>query len=137
MVLGSCVSVCLYDRIRGTGGANHYVIARWGGRGEPTDRYGDVSIPHLIDAMVASGSRKSSLVAGVYGGGELLDIDWGQLRGGETNAEVALSLLGKSGIPVVARDLGGRMGRRIAFESATGNVTIRPVARIGALRGRP
>ena len=50
-VLGSCVAVCLWDRIRRVGGMNHFVLPN-DPRGERNARYGDFAIDEL--------SRRSS-----------------------------------------------------------------------------
>ena len=69
-ILGSCVAVCLYDKVLNIGGINHYMLPLWNGEGLSTPKYGNVAIDKLIDKMLANGSRKEHLVAKIFGGGE-------------------------------------------------------------------
>jgi len=52
-VLGSCVSVCLFDRLRCFGGMNHYLLPSPGEGG----RHGEWSIRELYQRMLALGSH--------------------------------------------------------------------------------
>ena len=121
-VLGSCVAVCLYDSQRSRGGMNHYMLPFWNGEGLETPRYGNVAIPKLIFEMLDRGSRKDNLVAKVFGGGSVLGDRPSVFQIGEKNISVAERLLKEFGIPVVASSTGGEKGRRILFNTSTGEV---------------
>ncbi|HEY5998058.1 MAG TPA: chemotaxis protein CheD [bacterium] len=124
-VLGSCVSVCLWDPAIGAGGMNHYLLPLWNGEGLPSPRYGNVAIPRLIERVLELGCRRDRLVAKVFGGGAVLDISVGLFPVGERNASLALEQLGAERIPVVARDVGGEWTRTIVFNHGTGVVRLR------------
>ena len=51
-VLGSCVSVCLYDRKRSAGGMNHFQLPSIGKSEDATARYGNVATLALIAAAL-------------------------------------------------------------------------------------
>jgi CheY-like chemotaxis protein len=68
-LLGSCVAVCLYDNARCWGGMNHYMLPEDNGGSLEPGKYGDVAIRSLVAVARSAGSRKSNLVASVYGGG--------------------------------------------------------------------
>ncbi|AHH10789.1 Chemotaxis protein CHED [Borrelia coriaceae ATCC 43381] len=62
-ILGSCVSVVLYDEVCKLIGVNHYVLVRSDSLVELAQkgRYGVYAIPMLIDAMIENGSSKGNL----------------------------------------------------------------------------
>ena len=72
-ILGSCVSVCLWDPLLKIGGINHYMLALWNGEGLPSPKYGNIAITKLIEKMLSLGRRKGDLKAMVFGGGEVLE----------------------------------------------------------------
>ena len=126
-ILGSCVSVCLWDRVVGIGGINHYVMAVGNGRRSgDVGRFGHLAIPRLIDGMIGVGSRKPDLVAKVFGGANVIGaIAGGKNHVGTKNVEQALAMLETEGIPVVAQDVGGSRGRKLIFNTQDGVARVR------------
>jgi len=98
------------------------MLPLWNGEGLESPRYGNIAIPLLIDALLKLGSKKNHLVAKVFGGGNVLGESVSLFRIGERNVAVALHLLGENKIEVVASSTGGTMGRRIFFNTYTGEV---------------
>ncbi len=121
-VLGSCVSVCIYDTHNKTGGMNHFMLPFWNGEGLESPRYGNVAISRLIEEMLIAGSRKSNLIAKVFGGGKVLGKTISMFHVGERNISVAHRLLEEYKIPIVASSTGGDKGRKIFFNTKTGEV---------------
>ena len=125
-VLGSCISVCLWDMIAGIGGMNHYMLPLWNAEGLPSPRYGNIAIPRLIEKMTGSGGTKSNLRAKVFGGAEMLSVmKESKMKVGAQNIILAEDLLAKEGIPVISIDVGGHCGRRIHFNTRTGAVLLK------------
>ncbi len=125
-VLGSCVSVCLWDSAAKFGGINHFLLPFWNGEGLPTPKYGNIAIVKLIEKMLVSpGSNKSNLVAKVFGGASMWEKTSGLLAVGDRNIELAMDLLEKQGIPILASDLGGKVGRKLVFNTFDGSVMVR------------
>lgn len=124
-VLGSCVSVCLWDKVRRIGGINHYLLPLWNGEGLPTPRYGNIAIAGLIDRMQALGCNREHLCAKLFGGAAMWENSKGLLAVGERNIDLAWRQLDEYHIPVVASDLGGDAGRKIIFDTASGAVLLR------------
>jgi len=124
MILGSCVGVCIWDQVNAIGGATHYLLPAWDGRGTASPRYGTVAIETLLQKLAEAGAKREQLVAKVFGGGCLFD----SMRGnearkeslGERNIETAMALLAKERIPVVSSEVGKERGQRIVFKTATG-----------------
>jgi chemotaxis protein CheD len=125
-VLGSCISVCLWDAIAGIGGMNHYMLPLWNGEGLPSPRYGNIAIPRLIEKITASGGTKSNLKAKVFGGAEMISVmKESRMKIGAQNIILAEDLLAREGVPIISIDVGGHCGRRIHFNTRTGAVMLK------------
>lgn len=124
-ILGSCVAVCLYDAGRGIGGLNHYLLPGTPVNPEEREplRWGEPSIVHLLELMLAEGARSACLQAKVFGGAQISARSVPDaMRIGERNIETALAALARLQIPVMNQSLGGAAGRKIIFESHSGMV---------------
>ena len=128
-ILGSCVSVCLWDQGLKLGGINHYVLPVAQSTSEPENtRYGDVAIDYLYRMMLNLGARSNKLQAKVFGGASVFALGGGQATVGERNVELALQRMRDYRIPVVAQQTGGGVGRQISFHTGTGDVVSRDLA---------
>jgi len=121
-VLGSCVSVCLFDSLRCFGGMNHYLLPSPGEGG----RHGEWSIRELYDRMLALGSRPRNLQAKVFGGGSPLALANDVSAVGAANARVAFDTLGKLRVSIVGKSVGENAGMRLYFENWSGLALVRP-----------
>lgn len=124
-VLGSCVSVCLWDSVRRIGGMNHYMLPLWNGEGLASPKYGTIAIPKLIEVMQNLGSSRADLVAKVFGGGEILRVTNGIMNIGQRNVELALKMLEDERIPIFASNVLGPHGRKIIFNTGDGSVLMK------------
>ena len=125
-VLGSCVSVCLWDSVNRYGGMNHYIYGKCNNGGR-NGRYGQVSLPHLLRLMLDMGSKKEDLKAHLIGGARNVQLN--SLVGDE-NVALAEKWLKKNGIPVIVKDVGGEHGRKVVFHNQSGEVYIYRVEQI-------
>lgn len=123
-VLGSCVAVCLYDRIRKSGGMNHYMLPIWKGEGLASPRFGNISIEKLIERMIGDGSDRKNLVAKIFGGAEQY-IDSSVYEIGKRNIEIAWDILSEHNIAIASSSTGGNRGRKILFHSGSGQVLMK------------
>lgn len=125
-ILGSCVAVCLWDPVLGTGGINHYLLPYWTGEGESSARFGNVAIELLIRGLLSLGNERPRLQAKIFGGACVLDA-MRNAKGhlGSKNVEVARKFLGEAGIPVVGGDVGGCQGRKLIFRVDDGTAWVR------------
>ncbi|MBE0495343.1 MAG: chemotaxis protein CheD [Campylobacterales bacterium] len=124
-VLGSCVAVCLYDPVEQVGGMNHYLVPLWNENGLQSPKYGNISIPRLIESMVNVGCHKGNIVAKVFGGANVIDVSQEEMMIGRKNILIAKELLREHGIKITAQDVGGTQGRRIMMQSDTGKVLLK------------
>lgn len=121
-VLGSCISICLYDTKLKFGGMNHFMLPTWNGSGLATPKYGNIANETLYNNMLMNGSLPENIIAKVFGGAEVLDNDTDMFRIGKRNIESAFTFLNKNGIFIKAFSTGGKQGRKIIFNNYTGEV---------------
>ncbi len=125
-VLGSCVSVCLYDQRRKLGGVNHFVLPRSGGDRAGTARFAPFAMQTLLDRVTRFGSRPADLVALLFGGACVLEASSpGPNHLGMQNVRAAEAFLSESRIPVIRQEAGGRRGRQLRFHTDSGDAFIR------------
>jgi chemotaxis protein CheD len=128
-VLGSCVAACIWDRVAGIGGMNHFMLPEGGSASDPAGlagRYGVFAMEQLINELIRRGARKANFEAKVFGGGHVMRNF--TVRVGQRNADFVLSFLRTEGIPVAARDLLDVHPRRVAFFAASGRVLCKRLA---------
>lgn len=126
-ILGSCVSVCLFSKEKALGGIIHFALPTAPANLDPEDpaalRYGDTAMRALFQALVDElGGRKGDLVAKVVGGASGLSD--AQHVVGPENIRMAEKVLAEYGVPVVGRDVGGGVGRKVVFHPGTGRLRV-------------
>lgn len=123
-LLGSCVAVVLWDEGTKIGGVNHYMLPTWQNKGIPDVRYGDVAITELHDKIILAGAVKRRLVAKIFGGASLLNLDKVGFNVGQRNVEVARDILSQLNVTVTEINTGGKNGMKILFDVQTGFVKV-------------
>ncbi len=124
-VLGTCISVCLWDEQLRYGGMNHFLLPLWDGSGLASPRYGNVAVMRLIEDLEAAGAKRSRLKAKVFGGKEVGNDRNALINIGWRNATIAMEELKEANIQVTAMEVGGDYGRKIIFDTATGGVKLK------------
>ncbi len=123
-ILGSCVAVCLHDPKRKIGGINHYLLPYPGKDATKADgRYGATSVERLMAEIQRAGALRGNLKAYVVGGGRPVGGEKGP-QVGAANRELAVEMLMRYGIPILREETGGEFGRRVFFNTGTGDITI-------------
>lgn len=128
-VLGSCVSVCLYDAKLGVGGMNHYLLPFWNGNGLQSPKFGNIAIPKLIEIMMNRGSTSKTMEAKIFGGASMNIGGSEAMMIGQKNILVAKEILKEYKIVLVAEDVGGQNGRKIQFDLERGKVLLKYASR--------
>ena len=128
-VLGSCVSVCFWDKKLMVGGINHYMLPLWNGEGLATPKYGNIAINKLHEKMLRMGCKPKDLVAKVFGGGEVLAVTHAVLNVGQRNVVLAQDMLKEMNVPIISKKVGGRTGLKLLFNTSTGTVLVKPLSR--------
>ena len=121
-VLGTCVSVCIYDRKRKCGGMNHFRFPFTNDRHQSTALYGNVSTLSLIRMMLDNGCEKEYLDAQLFGGAH--NQEGSQKDIGMENIRTAQKILQKYNIRIVSEDVGGLLGRKVVFNTATAELAV-------------
>jgi chemotaxis protein CheD len=120
-ILGSCVSLCLWDPLVLIGGTNHYVLPFSVAGDIASPRFGTVAIEALIKKVISLGGTKNRLQAKLFGGACVIEAFREKADHiGMCNAQIAESNLRALGIPVVEQDLGGCRGRKLIFNTDNG-----------------
>ncbi|BDC95074.1 chemotaxis protein CheD [Treponema saccharophilum] len=130
-VLGSCVSIVLFDEENGVGGINHFMLAKdskaeANAAAYSVDRmlgkFGEYAIDLLIEDIKKKGGLVENLEAKVFGGGNIFNLPNVESQVGNVNSRFAFEYLQKLNIPVVKSDTGGTLPRKIFFDPITRKV---------------
>lgn len=124
-VLGSCVSVCLWDKETKIGAMNHYLLPGNEDDDVNNSNRGITAIPLLIRSMTNRKIQLKNVEAKVFGGCNSLYIGNDVFKVGERNIEMAMQILDSMNIRIVAKHVGGCYGRKIVFNTDTGKVRMR------------
>ena len=125
-ILGSCIAVCLYDKVQQIGGMNHYLVPLWNGNGLQSPKYGNVAIHRLVEAMLNIGCSLNHMEAKIFGGANVIDtVNNENMMVGRKNIVIAKEILSEYKIPITGQDVGGTRGRRIMLVSDTGKVMMK------------
>ena len=129
-ILGSCVSVCLYDPVNRSGGMNHILLPGKADLDKFDDatRYGINAMEVLINRMMKLGSRRKNLISKIFGGAHILRAIGLDMSPGLKNIRFVEEFLDREGIPVMSRNTGGTAGRKILFHTHTGDVFLKTLA---------
>jgi len=124
-ILGSCVAVCLYDTRLKIGGMNHYMLPLWNGEGLASPKYGNIANEKLLEKLLRAGATKQNLVAKLFGGANQINS---VMNIGDRNVLVAREQLQSFGIRVLTESVGGNLGRKIKFDTQSGEVLMKFIA---------
>jgi chemotaxis protein CheD len=94
-------------------------------------RYMDYAIREIVRQFDGLGARRTDIQIKLFGGADvLLDSRTPSAKAtvGKLNVETALEVLAKERLQVVASSVGGNHGRKIYFNSGTGEVLLRRLA---------
>ncbi len=130
-VLGSCVSACIHDRVRGVGGMNHFMLpmdenqsGAWAGSDalSASTRYGNNAMERMINDILKHGGRRENLEVKIFGGGRILaqmtDI-------GRRNIAFVHEYIKTEGLALLGEDVGDVYPRKVLYFPASGRVRIK------------
>ncbi|MBU3917783.1 chemotaxis protein CheD [bacterium] len=123
-VVGSCIAIMLYDKVKRIGGMLHIMLGYSRQRQDNICKYADSGIPYLIDCLVKSGAGRQRIQGAKIAGGSVMLAKTDQHNIAVENRIATYNVLQKHDIKVIASDCGGDFGRRITFDTATGKVQI-------------
>ncbi|MCS7204387.1 MAG: chemotaxis protein CheD [Leptospiraceae bacterium] len=122
-ILGSCVSVTVYNKSLNFGGICHYILpsAR---REEASTKFGNIAIKILIHQLLRAGSHISDLEAKIFGGASVIYDESEYFFIGEKNIQIAKEILNQYSISIVEEEVGGNEGRKLFFYPKSGKTKI-------------
>lgn len=126
-ILGSCIGICIFDRMKKIGGMAHILLpSDPTGKANP-EKYADSAIPILVKSLLKDGARSEFLSAKIAGGASMFkfgsNLALGQI--GERNIEKTREVLENLKIPIVDEDVGGSKGRVLDFFLEDGRLKIK------------
>jgi chemotaxis protein CheD len=96
------------------------------GRTDRPGKYADTAIPLLLSKLTERGCQRTSLVVKMAGGACMFEYFGNNLNIGERNAERVRAILAENRLRLHAEEVGGKMGRTVAFyPDEGGKVTVR------------
>jgi len=121
-VLGSCVSVCLWDPVQMVGGMNHILLPSGANDGHAT-RFGLNAMELLINKIMVLGGSRTRLVAKAFGGANVI-ASLQSPTVGERNAHFVKTFLATEKIALLAQRLGGTQAVEVSFNTDTAKVIV-------------
>ena len=129
-LLGSCISVCLFDPIRRVGGMNHFMLPRGvGSSGADADetRFGVHAMDCLIGDMMKLGADRRRLVAKFFGGAHVLNMKESAAAVPQQSIAFIREFLQAEGFPILAEDVSGYHPRHVRFYTHTARALVKRV----------
>lgn len=126
-VVGSGVVVTLYDYVTKTGGMSYFVRPLLSSSDLPTPYFAEPSILGLIKSCKKEIGSLSRIEAYIYGGSEKSSADGYIKNLAEENINAAKKILLSKNISLVGIDTGGHRGRKIVFNTLTGETMVAKV----------
>jgi len=130
--LGSCVGICIIDKVKRIAGMVHVMLPN---NNNVSDnnlfKYADTGIPEMVKQMESMGCMRIRMTAKIAGGARMFEIKGNSSIGniGERNVIATKEVLNKLNIKLLAQDVGENYGRTITFDSDTGSLTIKSFAK--------
>ncbi|MBI4733469.1 MAG: chemotaxis protein CheD [Rubrobacteridae bacterium] len=130
--LGSCIAVCMFDKVSKIAGMAHIMLPQDNGRDTMlTARFADTGVPRLYEAMVKEGANPSNMIVKIAGGARMFQMPGGNslLEIGERNAEVVKKAINERKLGIDAADIGKDYGRTVELSVATGELVVKAIGR--------
>lgn len=127
-VLGSCVSVCLWDSENHTSAMNHFLLPGKEEDDSTNTSLGLTATRLLVRSMINRMVKIEKVEAKIFGGCNSLYRNNDLFKVGERNIETAKNVLKEYDIQIRAHHTGGSYGRKIVFNTGTGKVRMRLLA---------
>ena len=88
-ILGSCVGICIYDRMKKIGGLAHILLPNDTSNGATPEKFADTAVPYMVQLLLKEGAKKEFMSAKIAGGASMFkfeaNVSLGQI--GDRNVE--------------------------------------------------
>lgn len=127
--LGSCIGICLYDKVNKIAGLSHILLPTSTIQKEVKNplKFADTAIVELVKSMIKFGGKHTFLTAKIVGGANM--FKWEGETIGDKNIKAVIAELNRLRIPLINRDVGGDYGRTVSINALDGLVTIRALSK--------
>lgn len=132
-VLGSCITVCLFESVLKIGGMNHFMLPGDNNTASSpvtnntsAARYGSVAMEWLVNDIMKMGGQRQNLSAKMFGGGSVTSS---KIDIGEQNIQFAKAYCEFEGIPVVSADVGGVCPRKLYYIPRTNDAYVKTITK--------
>ncbi len=133
-VLGSCVSACIWDKVLGIGGMNHFMLplsrdGEWEGSEliSAATRYGNYAMEHMINDIIKFGGHRKNLAVKIFGGGQIIS-DMSKI--GQNNVDFVFEYIKSESLELLGKDVGDRYPRKIVFYPLSGRVKVKKLKKL-------
>lgn len=129
-VLGSCVSVTMYNKQQGVAAICHGMLPK--GNNSNSFKYVDTSLRYMLKFFDQLGISREEMEVKLFGGADMfnrVDTAARNFTVGWQNILTARRYLEQSGINLKASDIGGLQGRKLIFNSDTGIVLVKRMSK--------
>ena len=133
-VCGNGVLVILRDRFRKVGGIAHCVFPKIRFKERPTNFHTDTAIQSLINSLQVYDSTAHNLEAQVLGGGHYFGHE---KHRAEQVIKRVRKVLRKRKINIISEDIGGSLGRKVIFNTHSGEVIVYKTRKVRRTDWRP
>ncbi len=131
-IAGSGVALTLFDKKRKCGGMCYFIRPLRKIPSETSTLFACPAIIGLLNMLIRSGSKLKWLEAQLHGGAENAKAE-GYIRGlGDHNVRVAKEILELKNIRITGMGVGGSYGRKVVFNTISGEIIIAKVDNIRA-----
>ncbi|MFA6789947.1 MAG: chemotaxis protein CheD [Arcobacteraceae bacterium] len=116
-LLGSCVAIMFYDKIRKIKGMNHFLLPTTKNSNEDM-KYGLYSVEAMLNEMYKLGCRKEHMSAKISGGADIMQLNMSAIASiGHRNVEFAKDFCKAEGFQILSEHTRGDRGRLILLTS--------------------
>ncbi|MFH1914365.1 MAG: chemotaxis protein CheD [Pseudomonadota bacterium] len=137
-VLGSCVAVTMHVPKMGIGAICHAFLpdssaGKRGGNEPQICRFVDTALQNMLESMDKVGVPRRDLVLKLFGGSSGIAVrgmEYSSYDIGRRNVEMARKLLRFARLELTAQDVGGNQGRKLLFNTRSGEVWIKRLRQV-------
>ncbi len=129
--LGSCIGICLYDKIVKLGSMTHIMLpdSSQARNASNEAKFADTGIIMAIREMEKKGAQVTRIQAKIAGGAQMFKFS-GQsdiMKIGERNSAAVKENLQLHRIKLLSSDTGGNYGRTIIFDPGSGDLLVKTI----------
>ena len=119
-VCGNGVVITVWDKAKRSGGMAHCIYPRADKR-KATNYSADVAVAQMLKKIFDLNSRPSDVDAQIIGGGSCGNLARGRAQ---KTINAVKKTLRKYGVTVVSEDTGGCVGRKVIFDTSSGDILV-------------